>query len=127
MRPWAISYEPLEHKLIFIPAWKGQSIIHTNPGSVKRFVIHDLTGEVAANTFAEDVRTGLTSSPKRLLPKYFYDELGSLLFEAVCFTPEYYLTRSETEILKSYAGEIIDLALGFVGPDHKAQRCRPVG
>src|SRR5215470_5268459 len=85
----------------------------THPGSIERLVIHDLTGEIAGNTFAEDVRTGLTSSPKRLSPKFFYDELGSLLFEAICFTPEYYLTRSETEILTNYAHDIIELASGF--------------
>src|SRR5215470_13348877 len=88
----------------------------THPGSIERLVIHDLTGEIAANTFAEDVRAGLTASPKKLSPKFFYDELGSLLFEAVCFTPEYYLTRSETEILTNYSDEIIEMAAGFGRP-----------
>ena len=58
-------------------------------------------------TFAEDVRQGLTSSPKMLQPKYFYDELGSLLFGAICALPEYYLTRAEAEILHARAGEIV--------------------
>jgi uncharacterized SAM-dependent methyltransferase len=40
------------------------------------------------------------------LPKYFYDELGSQLFEAICLLPEYYLTRAENEILQRYADEI---------------------
>ncbi|HVG09473.1 MAG TPA: L-histidine N(alpha)-methyltransferase [Thermoanaerobaculia bacterium] len=57
-------------------------------------------------TFAEDVRQGLTASPKILQPKYFYDELGSLLFGAICALPEYYPTRAETEILHAHAGEI---------------------
>lgn len=57
--------------------------------------------------FAEDVRAGLTASPKTLPPKYFYDELGSALFEAICLLPEYYLTRAEAEILTARAGEII--------------------
>ena len=57
-------------------------------------------------TFAEDVRQGLTASPKVLQPKYFYDELGSLLFGAICALPEYYLTRAEAEILHARAGEI---------------------
>src|SRR5262249_6250513 len=47
---------------------------------------------------------------------YFYDELGSLLFEAICFTPEYYLTRAETEILAEHADEIIELVSGFESP-----------
>lgn len=55
---------------------------------------------------AEDVRKGLTAYPKRFLPKYFYDELGSQLFEAICLLPEYYLTRAENEILVRYADEI---------------------
>ncbi len=49
-----------------------------------------------AHTFAEDVRAGLTATPKRLSPKYLYDDLGSTLFEAICLLPEYYLTRAET-------------------------------
>jgi L-histidine Nalpha-methyltransferase len=61
---------------------------------------------------AEDVRKGLTARPKRFLPKYFYDELGSQLFEAICLLPEYYLTRAENEILSSYADEIVGSVSG---------------
>jgi len=57
-------------------------------------------------TFAEDVRQGLTSSPKVLQPKYFYDELGSLLFSTICALPEYYVFRAEMEILRASAGEV---------------------
>jgi dimethylhistidine N-methyltransferase len=57
-------------------------------------------------SFADDVRRGLTSRPKVLYPKYFYDELGSRLFEAITALPEYYLTRAEAEILRAHAGEI---------------------
>ncbi|HTG33495.1 MAG TPA: L-histidine N(alpha)-methyltransferase [Thermoanaerobaculia bacterium] len=60
-----------------------------------------------APTFAEDVRRGLTSSPKFLYPKYFYDELGSRLFEAITVLPEYYPTRAEAEILRTHASEIV--------------------
>lgn len=59
-------------------------------------------------TFAEDVRAGLSASPKRLSPKYLYDSLGSALFEAICALPEYYLTRTESEILSNDAGAIMD-------------------
>ena len=62
--------------------------------------------------FAGDVRAGLTATPKRLSPKYLYDDLGSALFDAITALPEYYLTRAETEILKDRAGEIID-AVGY--------------
>lgn len=57
--------------------------------------------------FGEDVRRGLSSPAKSLLPKYFYDDLGSLLFASICLLPEYYLTRVETEILAGHAGEVV--------------------
>ena len=57
-------------------------------------------------TFSEDVRRGLTATPKVLFPKYFYDALGSRLFEAICELPEYYLTGAETEIFQRHAREI---------------------
>lgn len=66
-----------------------------------------LTPASLLTTFASDVKAGLTSQPKKLAPKYFYDELGSQLFEAICYLPEYYLTRSETEILQHYASDIV--------------------
>ncbi len=64
-------------------------------------------------TFAEDVQAGLTATPKVLQPKYFYDELGSILFGAICALPEYYLTRAEAEIMHARAGEI---AASLPGP-----------
>jgi L-histidine Nalpha-methyltransferase len=75
--------------------------------SGERLKIHNLVREDARSSFAEDVRAGLSSNPKRLFPKYFYDALGSQLFEAICLLPEYYLTRAENEILARYADEIV--------------------
>ncbi|MCH7619994.1 MAG: L-histidine N(alpha)-methyltransferase, partial [Candidatus Marinimicrobia bacterium] len=49
----------------------------------------------------QDVQAGLTSVPKMLNPKYFYDEKGSQLFDKITRLPEYYLTRTETSILKN--------------------------
>lgn len=72
-----------------------------------RLVMHNLLAAQSADSFAEDVRTGLTATPKRLPPKYFYDTLGSHLFEAICQLPEYYLTRAETEIFERHADEIV--------------------
>jgi L-histidine N-alpha-methyltransferase len=66
---------------------------------------------VDAPTFGEDVRRGLSASPKFLFPKYFYDELGTLLFEAITALPEYYPTRAEAEILRNHADDIL-AALG---------------
>jgi L-histidine N-alpha-methyltransferase len=54
----------------------------------------------------EEARLGLTSTPKELQPKWFYDERGSQLFDAITRLPEYYLTRAERSILERYAGEI---------------------
>jgi L-histidine Nalpha-methyltransferase len=72
-------------------------------------VIHNLVKRDPLTDFAEDVRRGLSSTPKQLFPKYLYDELGSQLFDAICLLPEYYLTRAENEILTRYADEIIAL------------------
>ena len=54
----------------------------------------------------EDVRTGLSSTPKRLSPKWHYDERGSALFSAITRLPEYYLTRCERSILVDHAPAI---------------------
>jgi len=56
--------------------------------------------------FRRDVVTGLGSHPKRLPSKYFYDERGSLLFEAICELAEYYPTRQELGLLERAAPEI---------------------
>jgi dimethylhistidine N-methyltransferase len=59
--------------------------------------------------FATDVIAGLTATPKRLSPKYFYDSAGSELFERITELPEYYPTRTELGIFKAQAGEIAAL------------------
>jgi L-histidine N-alpha-methyltransferase len=56
--------------------------------------------------FATDVRTGLTADPKSLPPRWFYDALGSSLFDTICFLPEYYVMRAESEVLSTHRGEI---------------------
>lgn len=61
---------------------------------------------IVQQQFLADVRTGLQATPKRLPCKYFYDQHGSQLFERICETPEYYLTRTETQIMTGHAGEI---------------------
>ncbi len=59
--------------------------------------------------FASDVVGGLTATPKRVPPKYFYDEAGSRLFDRITELPEYYPTRCEMRILQAHAGEIAKL------------------
>src|SRR5260370_20289569 len=71
----------------------------------ERFVLHRAAYSPHLS-FADDVRRGLTATPKFLLPHYFYDALGSALFSAICELPEYYVTRAEDEILRSRAAEI---------------------
>jgi L-histidine N-alpha-methyltransferase len=53
-----------------------------------------------------DVLAGLTSTPKSLPPKWFYDERGSELFDKITLLDEYYPTRAEREILAASAAEI---------------------
>src|SRR6185312_17153559 len=57
----------------------------------------------------EEALHGLTSTPKELPPKWFYDRRGSELFEAITRLPEYYLTRAERSILERRADEIAGL------------------
>ncbi|WP_437303941.1 L-histidine N(alpha)-methyltransferase [Sorangium sp. So ce388] len=54
-----------------------------------------------------DVRAGLKASPKHLSPEYFYDALGSHLFEAICQLPWYPLTRAERALLERHAEEMV--------------------
>jgi L-histidine N-alpha-methyltransferase len=65
-------------------------------------------------TLEIDVRNGLLKRPRSLPPKYFYDATGSQLFDRICDTPEYYLTRTEDTLLEMFADEII----AKVRPDH---------
>ena len=58
-------------------------------------------------TFGDDVRTGLTAVQKSIPPRYFYDDLGSSLFDAICNLPEYYPTRVESELLRRHAHDIV--------------------
>ncbi|MEQ8359022.1 MAG: L-histidine N(alpha)-methyltransferase [Cytophagales bacterium] len=56
--------------------------------------------------FAQEVHSGLSNHPKRLPSKYFYNEKGDKLFQAIMASPEYYLTRSEFEIFNSQSEKI---------------------
>ncbi len=57
----------------------------------------------AAGSFLDEVLEGLARTPKSLSPKYFYDERGSALFEAICDLPEYYPTRTELALMREHA------------------------
>ena len=72
-----------------------------------RDISSDRTKSVpVTDEFTNDVLTGLSASPKTLSPKYFYDAQGSELFEAICLTPEYYPTRTETALLRDIAPQL---------------------
>ncbi len=58
------------------------------------------------SAFARDVIDNLSQAPKRLSPKYFYDSVGSELFEEITRLPEYYPTRTELTILRDRARAI---------------------
>lgn len=64
------------------------------------------TSAQPASALAADVRDGLSRTPKQLPAKYLYDELGSMLFEAICALPWYRVTRAEMALLSVYAPQI---------------------
>lgn len=66
----------------------------------------------ALSTFALDVDKGLSSDPKYLPSKYFYDEVGDQLFQTIMGLGEYYLTRSEFEIFDTQKEDILKHFLG---------------
>jgi L-histidine N-alpha-methyltransferase len=60
--------------------------------------------------FARDVRSGLTRTSQKTLPcRYFYDDVGSALFEAITYLPEYGLTRADARVIQAHAAELVDL------------------
>lgn len=60
----------------------------------------------ATDRFLYDVIEGLSAPQKRLSPKYFYDRVGSRLFDRITELPEYYPTRTERAIMRRFAGEM---------------------
>ncbi|MGH8502624.1 MAG: L-histidine N(alpha)-methyltransferase [Gammaproteobacteria bacterium] len=79
-----------------------------------KFTCQHVPPERSLPTLAEDTRAGLLTPPRFLSPKYFYDSYGSELFDQICVTPEYYVTRTEDALLAARARAIIDASR----PDH---------
>lgn len=75
------------------------------------FAYTDLS--VDRDDLRDDVLTGLAASPKSIPPKYFYDEAGCRLFEAICAQPEYVLCRTEQSLMAAHLSDIA-AALGPV-------------
>jgi L-histidine N-alpha-methyltransferase len=67
-----------------------------------------LAPDAAARALEHDVRAGLLATPKTLPPKWFYDDRGSELFDAITRLPEYYPTRTERSILVAHARDIAE-------------------
>ncbi len=79
-----------------------------SPTTTARVDVH-LQPEHLESALRADAERGLTSIPKELPPKWFYDEAGSLLFDEITRLPEYYPTRREREILEAKASTIAAL------------------
>lgn len=73
-----------------------------------RFVVEQIASVDSTVEFARDVLVGLSTSPKQLPPKYFYDEHGSWLYDKICQVPEYYPARTEEALLAEKSVEIIE-------------------
>jgi L-histidine N-alpha-methyltransferase len=72
-------------------------------------------GRALDNEFAREVRSGLTRTAQKTLPcRFLYDDVGSALFEAITFLPEYGLTRADARLLRNHAEELVELLPGNV-------------
>jgi L-histidine Nalpha-methyltransferase len=69
-----------------------------------------LPADFDATTLRDDVRRGLGTGRKALPPRWFYDKIGSELFEEITRLPEYYPTRTEREILARHAADAVQAA-----------------
>lgn len=75
-----------------------------NAPTCANYRFHDLAPDIGS--FLDDVINGLGLKQKSLAAKYFYDERGSELFEAICELPEYYPTRSEIALMRQHANSM---------------------
>jgi L-histidine Nalpha-methyltransferase len=104
-------------------------------GSCPTYVVDVHSDEFTfAKALAADALHGLTSVPKSLPPKYFYDAVGSALFDRITELPEYYLTRAEDAILAARAPElmreispddIVELGAGYATKSRRLLDARP--
>ncbi len=76
---------------------------------IPRIEVHLAPGALRAALRA-DVAEGLSSVPKELPPKWFYDDVGSQLFDEITRLPEYYPTRRERWILEHHAADVARLS-----------------
>ncbi len=74
--------------------------------SSERFQFFDQLPEIA--DFRDDIIQGLSAAQPYISPKYFYDEIGSRLFEEICATDEYYPTRTEVNIIRNNIDDLVE-------------------
>jgi len=74
--------------------------------STERFQFFDQLPEIA--DFRDDILQGLSAAKPYISPKYFYDEIGSRLFEDICTTEEYYPTRTEVSIIRDNIDDLVE-------------------
>ena len=91
-------------------------------------MVHTLIESTTLHGFAADVRAGLTKSGQKELPsKYFYDDVGSALFEVICLLDEYGLTRADARLLSEHADDVVrplgarDVAVHRLVPDREGE------
>jgi L-histidine Nalpha-methyltransferase len=65
-----------------------------------------VSAQLQLSKFATDVAVGLNAAQKKIAPRYFYDALGSALFDAITLLPEYGLTRADERLLHLHAADI---------------------
>lgn len=70
-----------------------------------RFCYFKPKNEIASN-IAKEISSSLTQKKRFIHPKFFYDAIGSNLFEKICILPEYYITRTEIELLSTIKSEL---------------------
>ena len=78
------------------------------PSPARRLHLIDADAKAPRSSFADEVRQGLSDTPKHLPCRFFYDRRGSQLFEQICELPEYYPTRAEHSILEKRSDEIAE-------------------
>jgi dimethylhistidine N-methyltransferase len=86
-----------------------------DPSPTSRLRLHALH-EIDAAALAAEAADGLAAPQARVAPKFFYDALGSRLFEAITELPEYDLARTEAAIFAEHGAAIVDAAVAALGP-----------
>jgi L-histidine N-alpha-methyltransferase len=76
-------------------------------------ITHTSSSSTTTAQFAADVQYYLTLEPRQLPSRYFYDDLGSALFDAICALPWYGITRAETRLLAAHGREVFAAVPGL--------------